>query len=91
MVKSAPRAPVHLKKEELQRVDDLRVNIIGSRGKARPDVQSTVELMYLRILGRVNNRTQLGSELKELKQLLDKAAALMTEIMDKAEQSTGSK
>jgi len=79
------RAPVHLKKEELSRVDELRVNIIANRGQHRPDVESTLELMYLRILGRVEDRGAVQKELKQLKSLLDQAAGVMTEIMDKTE------
>lgn len=82
-----PRAPVHLKKDELKRVDDLRINIIANRGKDRPDVESTLELMYLRILGRIEDRDQVQSELKQLKGLLDETATVMTKIMDKAEKS----
>lgn len=80
-----PRTPSHLKKEELKRVDELRINVMAGSGKSRPDVQSTLELMYLRILGRVEDRGALAKELKELKSLLDQTGSLMTEIMDKAE------
>lgn len=58
---------------------------MASRGQSRPDVQSTLELVYLRILGQVEDRPSLAKELKELKSLLDQAASLTTEIMDKAE------
>jgi hypothetical protein len=81
-----PRVPVHLKKEELSRVDELRINIIANRSQSsRPDVESTLELMYLRILGRVEDRGAVQKELKQLKSLLDQAAGVMTEIMDKTD------
>lgn len=81
------RAPSHLNKDELKRVDELRVNIVASRGQSRPDVESTLELIYLRILGGVQDRGALAKELKELKSLLDQAGSLTTEIMDKADKS----
>ena len=80
-----PRKPSHLKKEELQRVDELRVKVMAGRGQSRPDVQSTLELIYLRILGRVEDRAALAKELKQLKSLIDQASSLTTEIMDKTE------
>jgi hypothetical protein len=86
-----PRAPVHLKKEELKRLGDLRTKLTAGRGKDRPDVESTMELIYLRILGRVKNRGPVEAELKQLKSLLDQAAAKMTEIMDATEGSSGPK
>ncbi len=84
------RGSPHLKKEELKRVDDLRVNIVGSKGKS-PDVESTLELMYLRVLGQVGNRTASGSELKALKKTLDLAATQITAILKKEGGSSKSK
>jgi hypothetical protein len=84
------KASPHLKKEELKRVDDLRVNIVGSKGKS-PDVESTLELMYLRVLGQVGNRTASESELKALKKTLDLAATQITSILKKAGGSSKSK
>jgi len=86
-----PKAPVHLKKEELQRLGELRTKLTAGRGNYRPDVESTLELMYLRILGRVTNRGPVEAGLKQLKSLLDQAAAKMTEIMDATEGSSGPK
>jgi hypothetical protein len=84
-----PAAPsgtaVKLKKEELQRIDTLRLNIAKNKGQPRPDVQSTLELMYLRVLGMVNDRGPLQKDLQQLKTLLDQAAAKITEILDKVE------
>jgi hypothetical protein len=85
---SASRLAVHLKKEEVQRVDDLRINIAQSKNQNRPDVQSTLELMYLRILGRVKNRGPLEKDLAELKKMLDQVGVKMTEILDKSERQT---
>ena len=89
---AAPRAAVHLKEEELRRVDELRVNIV-KRGKtqAKPDIESTLELMYLRVLSQVKNRASMEKDLKALKTLLDETGAKMTEILEKANQSAGSK
>jgi hypothetical protein len=87
----ATRAPVNLKKEEVQRLGELRTKMIASRAKDRPDVESTLELMYLRILGRVKNRGPAAANLKQLKSLLDQAAAMMVKIMDESEGSSGSK
>jgi|ERR1035438_691553 hypothetical protein len=86
-----PRAPVHLKKEELQRLGDLRTKLTAGRENYRPDVESTLELMYLRILGRVKNRGPVAAELKQLKSLLDQTAAKMTEILDATEGPSGTK
>ncbi len=89
---AAPRGTVHLKQEELRRVDELRVNIVKkSKTQAKPDIESTLELMYLRVLSRVKNRGSMEKELKDLKSLLDKAGAKMTEILDKADSPTASK
>jgi hypothetical protein len=82
---------VHLKKEELQRVEVLKGNIMKKRGINNLDMESLLELIYLRILGRVKNRGPVESDLKELKKLLDQAAAKTTEILKKAERSDASK
>jgi hypothetical protein len=87
---ASPRPAVHLKKEELQRVDELRVNIATGSAQYKPDVRSTFELMYLRILGRVKNRGPLEEELKELKKMLDHAAAKMNELIEKADRQNAS-
>jgi hypothetical protein len=80
---AATRAPIHLKKEELQKVDELRVNIASRKGQHTPDVQSTLDLMYLRVLGQVKNRTAMETELKALKKTLDQAATQISEILGK--------
>jgi hypothetical protein len=49
---------VHLKKEELQRVEVLKGNIMKKRGINNLDMESLLELIYLRILGRVKTRGQ---------------------------------
>jgi hypothetical protein len=89
-VSVSPRPPVHLKKEELQRVDELRVNIATGSAQNKPDVQSTFELMYLRVLGRVKNRGPLEADLKELKKMLDQTAAKMNEIIEKSDRQNTS-
>jgi len=78
---------VHLKKEELARVEVLKGNIMKKRGLHNLDMESMLELIYLRILGRVKNRGPVESELKELKKLLDQASAKTTEILKKSEHS----
>jgi hypothetical protein len=88
---STTRATVHLKKEELQRVDELRVNIAARKGQSAPDVQSTLELVYLRVLGRVKNRAAMESELKALQKTLNQAASQITEILKKADELAGPK
>ena len=59
---------------------------MASRGKSRPDVQSTLELMYLRILGRVKDRPSLakGTEGTE-ESPRPSSQPRSTKIMDKAE------
>jgi hypothetical protein len=84
---NVPRPASHLKKEELDRVDELRINMVKSKGQTGPDVQSTLELMYLRVLGRVKNRTAMDSDLKALKKTLDQAAAQITEILENSDGS----
>jgi hypothetical protein len=78
---------VHLKKEELQRVEVLKGNIMKKRGIHNLDMESLLELIYLRILGRVKTKGPVENELKELKKLLDQAAAKTTEILKKSERS----
>lgn len=90
-VGTVPRVSPHLKKEELKRVDDLRVNIMTNRGQKTPDVQSTLELMYLRVLGQVKNRTAVDSELKALKKTLDQAATQISKILGNADDKAASK
>jgi hypothetical protein len=90
-VVGAPRAVVHLKKEELQRVEVLKGNIMKRKGINNLDLESLLELIYLRILGRVKTRGPVESELKELKKMLDQAAAKTTEILKKSERSEASK
>jgi hypothetical protein len=43
--------------------------------------------MYLRVLGRVKNRTAMDSDLKALKKTLDQAAAQITEILENSDGS----
>jgi len=89
---SAPSRPtVYLKKEELQKVDELRVNIAAGSAQNKPDVQSTFDLMYLRVLGRIKNRGPLEEDLKQLKKMLDQAAAKMNEVIAKSEHQNASK
>jgi hypothetical protein len=80
-----------LKKDEVERLDELKTKALAARSNERPDVDSTIELMYLRILGRVKNRGPVEAELKQLKGALDKAASLMNKIMDEAEKQGTSK
>jgi len=89
-VGTSPRPAVHLKKEELQKVDELRVNIAAGSAQHKPDVQSTLELMYLRVLGRIKNRGPLEEDLKELKKMLDQTAAKMNEVIEKADRQSAS-
>jgi hypothetical protein len=84
------RPAVHLKKEELQRVDELRVRIAAGSAQNKPDVQSTFELMYLRVLGRTKNRGPLEEDLKELKKMLDQTAAKMDEVIEKSDRQSTS-
>ncbi len=74
-----------LKKEEVERLNELKAKALATRKNDRPDVDSTIELMYLRILGRVKSRGPVEEELKQLKSTLDKAADLMNKIMDESE------
>jgi hypothetical protein len=87
---TSQRPAVHLKKEELQKVDALRVNIAAGSAQHKPDVQSTFELMYLRVLSRIKNRGPLEEDLKELKKMLDHAAAKMDEVIEKADRQNAS-
>jgi len=83
---------VHLKEEELRRVDELRVNIVKkNKTQAKPDIESTLELMYLRVLSQVKNRGSMAKDLKDLKTLLDQTGAKITEILQKADPSISSK
>ena len=86
---SRPPKVMHLKEAEIERLTELRVNIAQSKTQKRPDVESTLELMYLRILCRVKNRGPMEKDLKELKRMLDKAGAKMAEILDKSEKAAG--
>lgn len=86
-----PRNTAHLKSEEASRLNELRAKLVAARANERPDVDSTLELMYLRILGRVKNRGSVEAELKRLKTLLDQAATTMNKIMDETEGRVGSK
>lgn len=52
-------------------------------------MQSTVELMYLRILGRVKDRKPVQADLSKLESLLNQAAATMTRILDEADRQAG--
>lgn len=84
---NVPHPATHLKKEELDRVDELRINMVKSKGQTGPDVESTLELMYLRVLGTVKNRTAHESDLKALKKTLDQATAQITAILENADGS----
>ncbi len=86
-----PRSTTYLKNEEANRLNGLRAKLVAARGNDRPDVDSTLELMYLRILGRVKNRDAVEPELNKLKTLLDQAATTMNKIMDETEGRAGSK
>jgi hypothetical protein len=86
-----PRNTAHLKKEEADRLNALRAKLVAARANDRPDVDSTLELMYLRILGRVRSRAPVEAELKKLKTLLDQAASTMNKILDETEGKSGSK
>ena len=85
-----PRPVAHLKKEELQKVDELRVSIAAGSAQNKPDVQSTFDLMYLRVLSRVKNRGPLEEDLKELKKMLDQTAAKMNQVIEKADRQSTS-
>ena len=87
-VSVSTRPAVHLKKEELQRVDELRVRIAAGSAQNKPDVQSTFELMYLRVLSRTKNRGPLEEDLKELKKMLDQTAAKMNEVIEKSDRQS---
>jgi hypothetical protein len=89
-VGTSPRPVVHLKKEELHKVDELRVKIAAGSAQHNPDVQSTFDLMYLRVLGRIKNRGPLEKDLEELKKMLDQTAAKMSEVIDKADRQSAS-
>ena len=89
-VGASQRPVVHLKKEELQRVDELRVSIATGSAQNKPDVQSTFELMYLSVLGRVKNRGPLEEDLKELKKMLDQTAAKMNALIEKSDRQSTS-
>ena len=80
----APVVATHLTKDELLRVDLLRNNIKKTQPQKTVDVQSTFELMYLRVLSRIHKRASMEKDLKELKTLLDKSAAKVDEILAKA-------
>ena len=85
------RHPGHLKKPEVDKLNLLRGKLVAARGQDRPDVQSTVELMYPRILSRVKDRQGMQADLKQLESLLNQAATKMTKIMDEADKQKRSK
>jgi hypothetical protein len=80
-----------LKKDEVERLNELKAKALATRKNDRPDVDSTIELMYLRILGRVKDRGPVEAELKQLKVALNQATSLMNKIMDEAERQRASK
>lgn len=91
MPKRPDRHVGSLKKDEVERLNELKRKALATRKNDRPDVDSTMELMYLRMVGRVKNRGPVQAELKQLKGELEKAATLMNKIMDEAEKQGTSK
>ena len=67
MPKRPDRHVGSLKKDEVERLDELKRKALATRKNDRPDVDSTMELMYLRMVGRVKNRGPSQAELKQLK------------------------
>ena len=84
------RQSLHLRQEEHQRVQTLKASIMKKRGVNNFDVPAVLELVYLRVLGRVESRAPVEKELKELKSLLDQAGAKTTQILEESARTKAS-
>jgi len=73
------------------RIEGLWEKEKKSRDDRNPDKHHFFDLVYLGFLGHIKNRDKVESELKELKRKLDDTADLMTRIVDKSGDETGSK